>query len=311
MLPPGESCSTEEGRVLRARGDLRPEVTGNYRAHWGEAPVWWQEWLYYVDIEGHRVLAYDPQAGEEKKWEIGERVGTVVPRQGGGLLIAGDSGFSLLDLTSRAITPLGDPEKDRPDNRFNDGKCSPDGRFFAGTISLQKRAGEAALYRMDTDRRISRVLGGVTNSNGLAWTADGSTLFYIDTPRLAVQAFDYESGTGTLHNGRTAFSTEGRVPGVPDGMAIDSENRLWIAFCHGSCVSCFDQGGAELHRIVFPCREVTAPAFGGAELGDLYVTTGQPAENKEEEAGRLFVVHGLGAQGVPTHAFTDQIGQSW
>lgn len=289
---------------------MEPEVTGNYRAQWGEGPVWWQGRLYYVDIESGRVLAYDPCGGAEQYWETGERVGTVVPRDGGGLLIAGDSGFGLLDTESGTVTPLGDPEEDRPANRFNDGKCSPDGRFFAGSISLEKREGEAALYRLDPDGKISRVLDGVTNSNGLAWTADGGTLFYIDTPRLAVMAFDYEAGTGELHNRRTAFSTRNRVPGVPDGMTIDSEGNLWIAFCHGGCVVCFDQQGSELHRISFPCREVTAPAFGGEQLGDLYVTTGQPREKVEDDAGRLFVVNGLGVRGVAAHAFMDQMAST-
>ena len=295
-----------EAGVPRPQSKVEPEVAGNYRAQWGEGPVWWRGWLYYVDIEGCRVVAYDPRSGEEKWWEIGERVGTVVPREGGGLMIAGDSGFGFLDLESGLVTPLGDPEEGQPGNRFNDGKCSPDGRFFAGSISLEKRVGEASLYRLDSDGTVSRVFGGVTNSNGLAWTADGETLFYIDTPRLAVLAFDYEAGSGVLRNRRTAFSTRDRVPGVPDGMAIDSEGRLWIAFCHGSCVVCFDQKGVEQGRIDFPCREVTAPAFGGGRLGDLYVTTGQPRDDAESDAGRLFVVRGVGACGLPPHAFIDR-----
>ena len=108
---------------------------------------------------------------------------------------------------------------------------------------------------------------------------------------------------GKLHDLREAFSTDERVPGVPDGMAIDSEGRLWIAFCHGGCVVCFDQEGKELERLILPCREVTAPAFGGGGLGDLYVTTGQPAANIEKEAGRLFVFPAVGARGLPVSAF--------
>lgn len=283
---------------------MRPELVGAYRAMWGEGPIWWGNSLYYVDIEGHKVLKWEPgTGGAEKVWEVGERVGTVVPRRGKGLLIAGDSGISALDPDTGALTPLGDPEAALADNRFNDGKCSPEGRFFAGTISLVKKEGSAALYRMDPDGRIAKAFGGVTNSNGIVWTADARTMFYIDTPRLAVLAFDYDGESGELSNEREAFSTRDRIPGAPDGMAIDSDGNLWIAFCHGSCVVCFDQRGRELHRIEFPCREVTAPAFGGRGLRDLYVTTGVPREDVEETAGRLFVVTELGVSGVPANAF--------
>ena len=144
---------------------------------------------------------------------------------------------------------------------------------------------------------------GLTNSNGIVWTADGGTVFYIDTPRLAVLAFDYEGASGAIGNERVAFSTAEAAEGVPDGMAIDADGRLWIAFCHGGCVVCFDQSGKELHRLEFTCREVTAPAFGGEDLGDLYVTTGLPKEDVEEDAGRLFVVRDIGATGLPANSF--------
>ncbi|MBB80912.1 MAG: gluconolaconase [Roseibacillus sp.] len=278
-------------------------LAGKYRAQWGEGPLWWEGKLYYVDIEGGVVVEFTPQSGEEKFWHIGERVGSVVPRMGGGFVVARDSGFAFLNAETGEVKAVGDPEPDKYENRFNDGKCSPDGRYFAGTISLAKRKGDAALYRLDPSLRIERILGGITNSNGLVWTKDGSTLFYIDTPRLSVQSFRYEATTGSLFDQREAFSTAGRVPGVPDGMTIDTEGNLWIAFCHGGCVVCFDQLGNELERIFVPCREVTAPTFGGVGLKDLYVTTGQPAEEVEENAGRLFVFSDLGAAGNPTHCF--------
>ncbi|NNC87010.1 MAG: SMP-30/gluconolactonase/LRE family protein [Akkermansiaceae bacterium] len=280
------------------------ELAGESRSRWGEGPIWWGEALYFVDIEGHLVHRHTPGDGRERTWDVGQRVGTVVPREGGGLVIAGDDGFAYLDEASGALTPIADPEAEKkPDNRFNDGKCSPDGRLFAGTISLVKKKGNAALYRLDPDGTVTRVYAGVTNSNGIVWSADGGTMFYIDTPRLAVLAFDYDAADGSIGNERTAFSTEGRVPGVPDGMAIDADGNLWVAFCHGACVVCFDPGGKELQRIELPCREVTAPAFGGADLSDLYITTGIPKEEVEDEAGRLFVARGLGARGVPANAF--------
>lgn len=280
------------------------ELVGSYRAQWGEGPIWWEGALYYVDIEGGRVLRIEPGAGTECWWNVGQRVGTVVPRKGGGLVIAGDHGFAFLDEKSGQLTPIVDPEAEKRGNRFNDGKCAPDGRFFAGTISLARKTGDAALYRLDPDLSVVEVLGGVTNSNGIVWTEDGATVFYIDTPRQGVTAFDYDQASGTLRNERVAFSSAEVVAAAsPDGMTIDREGNLWIAFCHGSCVVCFDQKGRELRRISLPCREVTAVAFGGNGLGDLFITTGMPKNEVENEAGRLFVARGLGVTGVPANSF--------
>lgn len=280
---------------------IRTEPVGQIRSRWGEGPVWWRDALYYVDIEGGFVHRYDPADGSEKSWPVGQRVGTVVPRASGGLVIAGDNGFLFLDEETGALTPIADPEGEKPDNRFNDGKCSPDGRFFAGTISLTKKTGAAKLYRLDSDLSVHEAFAPVTNSNGIVWSGDGKTCYYIDTPRCEVLAFDYVAGE--LRNPRPVIGT-GHIEASPDGMTIDSDGNLWIAFCHGGCVSCFDPAtGNELHRIALPCLETTACAFGGPDLTDLFVTTGVHKTAKEEHAGRLFVIRGLKIKGVPAFAF--------
>lgn len=280
---------------------IRSEPVGQIRSQWGEAPIWWQGALYYCDIDGHMVHRYDPVDGSEQSWNVGRRVGTIVPRESGGFVIAGDDGLFLFDEVSGALVPIADPEHDKPNNRFNDGKCSPDGRFFAGTISLTRKIGDAKLYRLDPDLSLHEAFGPVTTSNGIVWSADGHTVYYIDTPRREVLAFDYE--VGHLSNMRTALDT-GHIDASPDGMTIDAAGRLWIAFCHGGCVSCFDPtNGNELHRIPLPCLETTACAFGGPDLADLFVTTGIHKTAKEEHAGRLFVIRGLKIGGVASHAF--------
>ena len=277
------------------------EPVGTIRSQWGEGPIWWHGALYFVDIEGHQIHRYNPADGSEKSWDAGQRVGTVVPRESGGLVAAGDHGLFFLDEETGALTPIADPEPDKPDNRFNDGKCSPDGRFFAGTISLAKKNGDARLYRLDPDLTLHEAFGPVTNSNGIVWSADGKTVFYIDTPRKEVLAFDYDDGH--LRNMRGVIST-GHIEASPDGMAIDAEGNLWVAFCHGACVACFDPvSGKELRRVELPCLETTACAFGGPDLADLYVTTGVHKSVEEEHAGRLFVVRGLGVKGAPANAF--------
>lgn len=280
---------------------MKVETAGLIRSKWGEGPIWWGGALYYVDIEGHLVIRFDPATGEEKLWDVGERVGTVVPREAGGLVIAGDTGFHFLDPESGALTAIGDPEPDKADNRFNDGKCSPDGLFFAGTISLVKKTGDARLYRLDHDGSIHEVFGPVTNSNGIVWSASGGTCFYIDTPRKEVLAFDYAEGH--LSNMRSVVDTS-HHEASPDGMTIDADGNLWIAFCHGACVACFSpESGEELRKIDLPCLETTACAFGGPDLEDLYVTTGVHKSEIEEEAGRLLVIRGLGVRGLPSNGF--------
>ena len=277
------------------------EPVGNIYSQWGEGPIWWQGALYYVDIEGCRVHRYDPVSGSEQSWDVGQRVGTVVPRESGGLVIAGDHGLFFLDEETGALTPIADPEPDKPGNRFNDGKCSPDGRFFAGTISLVKKNGDARLYRLDPDLSLHGAFGPVTNSNGIVWSADGSCVYYIDTPRKEVLAFDYDDGH--LRNMRSVVPTA-HLDSSPDGMAIDAAGHLWVAFCHGACVVCFDpESGKELRRVDLPCMETTACAFGGPDLADLYVTTGVHKSVVEPHAGRLFVIRGLGVKGLPAHAF--------
>lgn len=274
---------------------------GTIRSKWGEGPVFHRDRLYYVDIEGHKVVALDPVGGGEQCWEVGQRVGCALPRQAGGWLCAGDHGFFFLDELSGTTKALADPEAHLPANRFNDGKCAPDGFAFAGSISLNKTTGSASLYRMAPDRTVTVAFRGVTNSNGMAWSLDGKTLYYIDTPRREVLCFDYAAGE--LHNPRTAFATTA-VEGSPDGMTIDVDGRLWIAFCHGGCVACWDAtSGQLLQRIALPCLETTSVAFGGADYATLFVTTGLHPRVEEPLAGRILAINGTGSRGLPPHCF--------
>lgn len=276
------------------------EPIGSYRATWGEGPIWWQGKLLYVDIEQHKVIRFDPATGEEKEFPVGERVGTVVPRETGGYLIAGDNGFYFLSEEGE-LTAISDPEPDKADNRFNDGKCSPDGHFFAGTISLVKKEGDARLYKLDKNGELSEAFGPVTNSNGIVWSLDGSKLYYIDTPRREILSFDYAAGKIT--NMQSVADTK-HIDASPDGMTIDANGNLWVAFCHGACVACFDPNtGEEVQRVDIPCLETTACAFGGENLDELYITTGVHKSEVEEHAGRLFRVTGLGVKGVPSFAY--------
>jgi sugar lactone lactonase YvrE len=280
-----------------------PEPIGTHVSQWGEGPLWHRDRLFYVDIEGRKILSYDPATQQEKILDAGERVGTVVVRESGGLVFAGDNGFSFLDEATGKVTPITDPEAHIPDNRFNDGKCDPAGRFWAGTMPLGPRNPVGSLYCLGSGLRVSKMFSNVTVSNGLVWTSDARTMFYIDSPRRNVLAFDFDNASGDISNERIAFDVSNHE-GVPDGMAIDAQDRLWIAFCHGSAVRCFDSKKnfrceAELR---FPCTEVTACAFGGPDMSDLYVTTGISSKHREPLAGRLFVAH-IGVKGASFATF--------
>jgi sugar lactone lactonase YvrE len=280
---------------------MKPTPIGTHISTWGEGPIWHEDRLLYVDIESHLILAYTPTTGAELTWNVGQRVGTVVPRASGGLVWAGDTGFYFLDESSGDSTPIADPEPDLPDNRFNDGKCDPAGRLWAGSICLKKRP-EAALYCLHTDLRVEKKFAPVTNSNGIIWSRDARTLYYIDTPSKTVRAFDFDAATSHIENERVIWDTSDET-GVPDGMTIDSEDRLWVAFCHGGKVVCYDPATRRrVEQIEFPCIETTACAFGGPDLRDLYITTGLKPGLEEPLAGRLFHCR-PGAQGVPSQAF--------
>lgn len=286
--------------------EITIQTIGSRVSSWGEGPIWWEDSLLYVDIKGKAIVRLHPETGEETVWTFDEQVGTVVPAQGGGLLYAGDNGITRFNPLTGESECLADPEAEmRPDNRFNDGKCDPAGRFWAGTISQVKKAGSANLYMLDCDGSIERKIDSVTNSNGLCWSADAKTFYYIDTPTQSVAAYDFDLESGAIANKRICIDTAAAgYDSSPDGMTMDAQGMLWIAFCHGGCVVRFNPAtGEKLQQVDFPCIETTACAFGGPNLDRLFVTTGIKPGLDEPDAGKVFVVDGLGVQGVPAFAF--------
>ncbi len=279
---------------------------GSRISKWGEGPIFWNDHLLYVDIEGHALISLDPKTETEKVWEIGERIGTVVPRQSGGFVCAGDSGIYSFDPVTGEKKSMADPESDkRPDNRFNDGKCDPSGRFWAGTISTVKKTGDAKLYMLDVNGDLSLKVPGVTNSNGICWNAKADRMYYIDTPTKEIWAFPFNNQLSELGEKQVVFNTEDAgLDGSPDGMTIDADGMLWVAMCHGGAVLRIDpNNGSLLQKIDFPCVETTACAFGGDKLERLFVTTGIHKSIEEENAGRVFVVDGLGVVGTKAFSF--------
>ncbi|MDA0578739.1 MAG: SMP-30/gluconolactonase/LRE family protein [Verrucomicrobia bacterium] len=288
---------------------MRPlscELLFDARADLGEGPVWHatEERLYWVDIMRGELHAYDPATRRDDVHHVRQPLGFAVPRAAGGFLLGVQRGFAEFDPTNDVLTMIAEPEWPTTGNRFNDGKCDPVGRLFAGTIG---EPGTATLWRLDPDRRVHALVRGVTCSNGLAWSGDHRTFYYIDTPTRTIDAFDYEIETGSITNRRTVVQVP-ESDGVPDGMAIDVEDRLWVCSWGGGRVVCWNpQNGKAVARIDIPAARATSCAFGGPQLAQLYITTARTGASPEElqrepHAGGLFIAE-PGVTGAPVAEF--------
>lgn len=276
----------------------------------GEGPIWdsRENVLWWIDINECKLHRFDPAKNSNETFEIGQRVGTVVPRADGGLMLAVQNGFASYDPSSQELKIVADPESHLPQNRFNDGKCDPAGRFWAGTLELvEKNMKAGTLYCLNPDGRVEPRVSDVGISNGIVWTSDKQTMYFIDSPTRRVDAFDYDNETGEISNRRTAISLPDGI-GYPDGMTIDSEGNLWVALWAGWGVAKFDpRTGVLLEKIDVKASQVTACAFGGPELKDLYITTARrdlagDALADQPHAGGLFHIK-LDVAGVPSMAY--------
>lgn len=284
-----------------------PEAVVTPGVELGEGPAWDDRHgvLVWVDIWAGRVHAYDPQTGHDEAVEVGQPVGAAVPRAAGGYALAVRDGFALLEPDG-VVRNVAKVEDHIPGNRMNDGKCDRHGRFWAGTMAADQRPGAGALYRLDPDLSLTRVVAGVSISNGLAWSLDDTTLYFIDTPTQGVDAFDYDPSTGELEHRRRVIDVPPEA-GAPDGMALDEEGLLWIALHGGGAIRRYSPDGA-LDRVVeLPAINTTSCAFAGPELDDLYITSAREGLSADELArqplaGALFR-HRPGVRGVPTERF--------
>ena len=291
-----------------AEDKVDPELVVEKRTHVGEGSLWDPEEkvLYWVDILSHQLYIYNPASGVNRTIETCQSVGTVVKRASGGLMLALHNGFASLDLETEKITPIADPEREIPGNRFNDGKCDPAGRFWAGTMEFNGAPDQGALYCLDADHSVSLKVEPVSISNGIVWTADSETMYYIDTGANNVRAFDYDADTGAISGERVAVTNEGE--GHFDGMSIDEEGMLWVAVFGGWGVRRFDPGnGALLRDVRLPMSNVTSCAFGGDQLDELYVTSAvhgmdEAAFREQPLAGSLVRID-PGVCGVPAFSY--------
>lgn len=272
----------------------------------GEGPVWDDQLnrLLWVDIVNGKVLAWYPETSQTETYSFTGQIGALaLTPQSNHVVAATDTGFVLLDLDTGKRIDIGDPEADLRDNRFNDGKCDSRGRFWAGSLNEEGR-NDAALYMLDRSGTISKKIEGVSCSNGLAWSADDRTFYYIDTPTQQVVAYDFDVATAKIANRRVVINVPSS-DGWPDGMTIDGEGMLWVALWGGwKVVRWNPHTGEKIQEIKLPVSQVTSCTFGGRNLQDLYITSARKGLTTSElvlepHAGALFVAKGVGVQGIP------------
>lgn len=268
------------------------ELVLDAQAEVGEGPAWDAAAgrLIWVDITASRVHELYPD-GLARSWEVGEHVGAAAPRASGGLVLATCTGFAAL-APDGSVTPIALVEADVPANRMNDGKCDPQGRFWAGTMPYQPTPGAGSLYRLDPDGRVERVLSGLGLANGLGWSPDAKTLYFIDSTTQSVGAYDFDPGHGSLSSRRLVAAID-PAEGMPDGMTVDDEGYLWVALWGGGCVRRYRPDGTISAVVHLPVSQVTSCAFGGPDGSDLYITSAahQLSEQQlsaEPHAGGLF-----------------------
>ncbi len=280
----------------------------------GESPLWLpdERALLWLDIPGRRLHEWRPADGRHRDWPLPTEAGCCAPLPDGRLLLAMRDGLWRFDRRSGAREPLAPPPYDPATERFNDGKADAQGRLWAGTIYEPRDRPAAALYRFESGR-LDRVAGGITVSNGLAWSPDGRTMYWSDTKAHVIHALDFNGDDGSLARQRVLaqFPVKGpstdmeRYGGRPDGAAVDADGAYWVAMFEGRRLLRLAPDGALLQELPLPVRCPTMPCFGGDDLRTLFVTTSRenrPADElaREPWAGQVLTAR-VAVPGLPVN----------
>ena len=260
----------------------------------GEGPIWVEREaaLYWVDIKGRKIFRLGAR-GKLEQWETPVRVGSLAPRADVGFIAGTDQGLATVDLTSGHFEVVNQPESHLPDNRFNDGKVDRAGRFWAGTMDDTHQNATGTLYRVGPDLRCTAVDEDYEITNGPAFSPTGETMYHNDSARRVTYAFDLDRD-GNATN-RRVFARYGEGDGFPDGLTVDREGCLWIAFWGGWCVRRYSPAAECLRKVELPVEQPSSCAFGGPGLDRLYVTSAsigldEAARAVQPQAGGLFML---------------------
>jgi sugar lactone lactonase YvrE len=273
----------------------------------GEGPVWApdEQALYWVDILGKTLQRWEPKTDLYQNWKMPTDIGCFSLRAQGGAILGLRSGFAFLDFSSGEVIPLIDPEADQPSTRFNDGKCDRCGRFWAGTMDEKPPKTRGALYRFDPDQSYQKVIPGIGTSNGLGWSPDNRTMYYTDSEKRTIWAYDFDMESGAIHNQRIFAQTPSTY--LPDGLTVDGNGYVWSAKWDGWKVVCYAPDGSVYLEVKLPVKRPTSCIFGGSEFRQLYITSASigltETELKEQPfAGSVFVLD-CAVQGLPEPRF--------
>ncbi|KAF7658825.1 hypothetical protein LDENG_00007190 [Lucifuga dentata] len=282
----------------------------------GEGPVWEEsdQTLLFVDIAGQKIHRWSPATNHVQSLETGHMVSFAVPRSSGGYVAGVGRSIVAVDWLNQTTRSLAEVDKDKPNNRLNDGKVDPCGRLLAGTMAMEEKPAvverkQGALFSLTSDLTVTKHFNQVDISNGLDWSLDQKTFFYIDSLSLTVDAFDYNIHSGHMTNRRVVYHME-EGEGLPDGMTVDADGRLWVACYNGGRVINIDPiTGVRLRTVSLPVMKTTSCCFGGPNYTDLYVTSASLGLDQSERrhqplAGATFRVTGLGVKGCPSNSFS-------
>ena len=281
---------------------LQFDLFSDYSCELGEGPFWdsKRSRLHWVDIIGKKIISQNLDGSNIHALEVGGNPGCVVLSDDGTMVAGVDNQISSLDGGGNLLKVLADT-KEGSGLRFNDGKCDPSGRFWVGSMDRKEKNKLGSLYSWNSIEGLVNREQGVTVSNGMGWSPDNSLFYYIDSPTREVSVYDFDLSTGSINNKRRfiSFSEE---DGFPDGMTIDNEGRLWIAFWGGSKIMCVNPDSKAIEEVVsFPVSKITSCAFGGEKMDQLFITSAKVQVNEKDEpmAGKTFVVS-LGVKGLPS-----------
>ena len=292
---------------------FQPYVAAKETCILGESPIWskTEQIMYWVDIRNPMVHSLDPASGERKKWRIQTEIGSV-GLAGGSRLVAGTRmGFGFIDLSDGTFEEISDPEGNGRLNtvRMNDGKVDRAGRFWCGTMEDPGYSEVGSLYRLDPDYSVHKMAGPVCIANAICWSPDDTVMYFADSLKHTIWAYEFDIETGSLAN-RREFLAIPDGTGVPDGATVDSDGCVWVAHMRGGKVCQYDPEGALVREIAFPASLTSCPAFGGPELTTLYVTTASSRYeakdfDREPDAGSLFAVE-TDIIGIPEPVFGER-----
>jgi sugar lactone lactonase YvrE len=273
----------------------------------GEGVIWDHraQLVYWTNIRGPTLYRYDPVRTELLSVAVPEPLGSIALSQGTGLLLATKSGLYAHRVGSE-FRPLVRLDEAKPNNRCNDGRCDPAGRFWVGTMSDVERSPAGSLYCYAPSGELTTWQDNITIPNSLAWSPDGRRMYFADTWRNLIWAYDYDLASGVPSNQRIFFDTSGN-PGSPDGSAVDSDGCLWNAEYGGGRIVRYRPDGSIDLTITLPVTQPTCVCFGGSDLRTLYITTAAQRLSagdlaRQPLAGSLLAVQ-VATQGVPEARF--------